>query len=75
MQRNQMSSQSERFGGRETRQFFAILGIILTGIMAAILLPLWVATPLLLLAVGGLRIIAVFEPALEPVVIRRNERW
>jgi len=51
-----------------------MLGIILTGIVSAIVLPLWVAAPLLLFAVGALRVIVAAEPALEPVVIRRDER-
>lgn len=74
MQRNQMSSQSNSFAGPDTRGVIAMLGIILTGIVSAIVLPLWVAAPLLLFAVGALRVIVAAEPALEPVVIRRDER-
>lgn len=72
MHRNQMASGIEGCSGRETRQIVAILGIITTGLVSALLLPLWMAAPLLLLALVALRVIATAEPVMEPVVIRRE---
>ena len=74
MHRNRTSQLSSITHGRETRQLAAILGILLTGIVAAIALPLWVAAILMLLALGALHAIASPEPVGEPVVIRRDVR-
>ena len=73
MHRNQMASGIEGYSGREPRQIVAILGIITTGLVSALSLPLWMAAPLLLLALGAIRVIATAEPVMEPVVIRREE--
>ena len=59
---------------QESRRSVAVAGIVLTGIVAALTLPLWMAALLMLVALCVIRIIAVAEPAVEPVVIRRDER-
>lgn len=74
MNRNRMSSGTGFFAGWESRQVVAILGILLTGIVAAVVTPLWMAALLMLVALCAIRIIAVAEPAAEPVVIRRDEQ-
>ena len=66
MQRNQNS--------QESRRSVAVAGIVLTGVVAALMLPLWMAALLMLVALCAIRSIAVVEPAIEPVVIRRDER-
>jgi type IV secretory pathway TrbD component len=66
MQRNQMS--------QESRRSVAVAGIVLTGVVAALVLPIWMAAVCLLVALCVLRTIAGVEPAFEPVVIRRDER-
>jgi hypothetical protein len=74
MQRHRTSSGTEIVSGLEPRQVIAIVGLILTGVLAAVTLPLWVAAICMLLALGAIGIAARREPVLEPVVIRRDER-
>jgi type IV secretory pathway TrbD component len=71
MQRSQRSSVAERNSGREA---VSIVGILLTGIVAAFALPLWMAALCMLLAVAAIGVIARHDPVVEPVVIRRDER-
>jgi uncharacterized membrane protein len=71
MQRSQRSPVAERISGREA---VSIVGILLTGIVAAFVLPLWMAAICMLLALGAITAIARPEPVVEPVVIRRDER-
>ncbi|HYI15757.1 MAG TPA: hypothetical protein VEX37_10230 [Thermomicrobiales bacterium] len=74
MHRNRTSSGAGFVAGREQRQVFAIIGILLTGIVAAVVLPLWIAALSMLLGLSAIAAIARPEPAMEPVVIRRDER-
>ena len=55
-------------------QVVAISGITLIAILAAILLPFFVAAPILLLALFTIRVVAEIEPVVDPVVIRRDHR-
>jgi len=73
MQRHQKSPR-DGFIRREQRQIIAIVGLLVTGVIAALTLPLWMAALSMLLALGSIGVIARPEPALEPVVIRRDER-
>lgn len=70
MQRHQMSPRVGFIG----REIIAIVGLLVTGVIAALTLPLWIAAVCMLLALGGISVIARPEPALEPVIIRRDER-
>jgi hypothetical protein len=70
MQCSQRSSITERISGREA---VSIVGILLTGIVAAFALPLWMAAICMLLGLGAMSVITRREPVMEPVVIRRDE--
>lgn len=59
---------------QSTSRIVAISGVTLIAILAAILLPFLVAAPILLLALFTIRVVAEVEPAVEPVVIRRDHR-
>lgn len=74
MHRKRTSPRVGFIAEREPRQVVAILGILLTGIVAAIALPLWMAALCMLLGLGAIAAIAQHEPVMEPVVIRRDER-
>lgn len=75
MRRNQMSSETKHNVGWEIRQLLAIFGIIVTGIVAALMLPVWMAAICLLFCLCALRVISMSrETVIEPVVIRRDER-
>lgn len=58
----------------ELRQVIAVVGILLSGIVAALTLPIWMAAICLLGCLSALRIIALSASTiLEPVVIPRDE--
>lgn len=73
MQRTHKSSGVRHAARLDSRQVVAIVGIVLAGVVAALMLPLWMAAPLMLLATGAVCIVAT-TPVLEPVVIGRDER-
>ena len=75
MKRMTTLPEADRFAGMESRQVVAIVGIVLIGVTAALMLPLWIAAPLMLLALGAIQAIVRPEPVMEPVVIHRDERW
>ncbi len=67
MLRRSMSSQT-------STRVVAIPGVTLIAILAVILLPFFVAAPILLLALFTIRVVAEIGPVADPVVIRRDHR-
>ena len=75
MQSKRTSSANDRPASQELLPAIAVLGIVATGMIAALLLPIWMAAIALLIAYSAIRVIAMSQPTtLEPVVIRRDRR-
>jgi hypothetical protein len=58
----------------DTRQRLAVVGLLLIGIVGAFVMPIWIASMVMALALAVLWQISRIEPAVEPVVIRRDSR-
>jgi hypothetical protein len=75
MQSTRTSSAASRSTRQELRPAITIVGIVAIGIVAALMLPVWMAAIAMLVACLAIRAITVAaEPALEPVAIRREQR-
>ena len=72
MHRDQSPLMSEGSDARRARIIALMLSI---GIVGAIVLPIWTAALVMLGALAMFRLLATPEPAVVPVVIRREDRW
>jgi hypothetical protein len=72
MHRDQSPMTSESSDARRARIIAMMLSI---GIVGALVLPIWTAALVMLGALAMLRLLTTPEPAVVPVVIRREDRW
>jgi hypothetical protein len=58
----------------DTRKTLVIAGLIIGGVVGALVMPLWIAAMAMFFALIALRKLTTTEPIPVPVVIRRDSR-